>query len=818
MATEIKLRRGTKAQHDDGSGFTGAVGEITVDTTDDTLRVHDGSLKGGHVIAKLSDVQAEDTLAEMNDVNLTSPADGSLLKYDNASSKWIDSAKLTETSTGINVTGTVAASDGLTADYIDLTGGESTTTTGTIACKQIVLNDPTSTNDGNDGSDLARIYTEENVNDKSSLVIHSADDSIDEIILRTDNAVDVLVANASGINVTGDVAATTVTVGDSTGSNLELYEDGSQNAIIRQRGTGGLQISGVNGSLANDDYEQLVTWDADNVNLSWQGASGAGTKLSTSQTGVTVTGAITVSSTVDGRDIATDGTKLDTIESSADVTDTTNVVAALTAGTNVSIAGDGTISSTDTNTTYSVQDGELSQNSFTNDDHSKLNGIEASADVTDTANVVAALTAGTNIAIAGNGTISATDTNTTYSVQDGELSQNNFTDADHTKLNGIEASADVTDATNVVAALTAGTNIAIAGNGTISSTDTNTTFLGGTGLTLNGTTFNVDAAQTGITSVGTLSSLTTGATTVNGSLSVNSTTADTSYSPEIVLERNGGSSAGDDGDKLGVITFKGDNTSGTQAVYAQIGARIVNDGVDNADTKGEIRIACGYNNTSNLEDPVLRIDHKGLHINESAVDGSSNANFYNVAGGQGGLKFWASNASSGFATAVQASTPTANRTIKLPDVTGTVVVAGVAGGSLNGGGGLGTAKTAWTPAQFLSGANTDYYHYTASGTDVDLVVAVPFSGIDLGADKFGSKFIFRNISAEAGSKITIDLNGFTSSSSQGQTQYYSINKYDGSTPSLITSAASDLVISVGGVIEMIPISAAVWYITGVGFA
>ena len=34
-----------------------------------------------------------------------------------------------------------------------------------------------------------------------------------------------------------------------------------------------------------------------------------------------------------------------------------------------------------------------------------------------------------------------TDTNTTYSVQDGELSQNNFTNADHTKLNGIEASA-----------------------------------------------------------------------------------------------------------------------------------------------------------------------------------------------------------------------------------------------------------------------------------------------------------------------------------------------------------------------------------------
>jgi len=73
-----------------------------------------------------------------------------------------------------------------------------------------------------------------------------------------------------------------------------------------------------------------------------------------------------------------------------------------------------------------------------------------------------------------------------------------------TKVAGIEAGADVTDTANVVAALTAGTNITIASNGTIAATDTNTTYTGGTGLTLAGTTFNVDAAQTQITSVGAL--------------------------------------------------------------------------------------------------------------------------------------------------------------------------------------------------------------------------------------------------------------------------------------------------------------------------
>ena len=47
--------------------------------------------------------------------------------------------------------------------------------------------------------------------------------------------------------------------------------------------------------------------------------------------------------------------------------------------------------------------------------------------------------------IDGDGTCSwqvPPDTNTTYSVQDGQLSQNNFTDADHTKLDGITASAN----------------------------------------------------------------------------------------------------------------------------------------------------------------------------------------------------------------------------------------------------------------------------------------------------------------------------------------------------------------------------------------
>jgi len=49
MATQIQFRRGTTAEH---STFTGAVGEVTVDTDKDTAVVHDGSTAGGIPLAK----------------------------------------------------------------------------------------------------------------------------------------------------------------------------------------------------------------------------------------------------------------------------------------------------------------------------------------------------------------------------------------------------------------------------------------------------------------------------------------------------------------------------------------------------------------------------------------------------------------------------------------------------------------------------------------------------------------------------------------------------------------------------------------------
>ena len=69
--------------------------------------------------------------------------------------------------------------------------------------------------------------------------------------------------------------------------------------------------------------------------------------------------------------------------------------------------------------------------------------------------LIVALTGAGSTAITGtypSFTITSTDTNTTYPVGDGGLTEINFTLADNTKLDNIEALADVTDATNVTAA------------------------------------------------------------------------------------------------------------------------------------------------------------------------------------------------------------------------------------------------------------------------------------------------------------------------------------------------------------------------------
>lgn len=56
MARQIQIRRGTTLENDN---FTGAIGEITMDTDAKTLRVHDGETVGGVPLARASDIMGD---------------------------------------------------------------------------------------------------------------------------------------------------------------------------------------------------------------------------------------------------------------------------------------------------------------------------------------------------------------------------------------------------------------------------------------------------------------------------------------------------------------------------------------------------------------------------------------------------------------------------------------------------------------------------------------------------------------------------------------------------------------------------------------
>ena len=200
---------------------------------------------------------------------------------------------------------------------------------------------------------------------------------------------------------------------------------------------------------------------------------------------VVTTGNITVGGTVDGRDLQTDGTKLDAIEASATADQTGAQIKTL----------------------Y-----EAESNAFTDAQFSKLANIEAAADVTDATNVNAAgavmlvdtttaamdfvvdeddMSSNSATKLASQQSIKAyvdsqVDTKDHLNELAGNLddiangsthvkSTNDFTDASLAKLGGIEALADVTDATNVEAAgavMESGANgSAIIPNGTTAQRD-----------------------------------------------------------------------------------------------------------------------------------------------------------------------------------------------------------------------------------------------------------------------------------------------------------------------------------------------------------
>jgi len=149
----------------------------------------------------------------------------------------------------------------------------------------------------------------------------------------------------AGMTLDGDAVFGTndrLSLGIQSGTNaLQIYyfgdsfiENNAYADLLIRNNTNNydVRIQSDNGSDGLADYF-VADGSTGAAQLYWgdystnSGADG-GLKLTSSATGIDVTGNIIVSGTVDGRDVAADGTKLDTVETNADVTDAANVQAA----------------------------------------------------------------------------------------------------------------------------------------------------------------------------------------------------------------------------------------------------------------------------------------------------------------------------------------------------------------------------------------------------------------------------------------------------------------------------------------------------------
>ena len=103
-------------------------------------------------------------------------------------------------------------------------------------------------------------------------------------------------------------------------NDLRLYHD-SNDSYLEDQGDGSLIIKSDGLGIKLQSKWAGTLYDViDALGFQTSIKSYGTTRLDVTNTGISVTGAIAVTSTVDGRDVATDGTKLDTIATNADVT------------------------------------------------------------------------------------------------------------------------------------------------------------------------------------------------------------------------------------------------------------------------------------------------------------------------------------------------------------------------------------------------------------------------------------------------------------------------------------------------------------------
>ena len=240
MPTTLTFRRGTTTQN---NNFTGAAGEITVDTTTKTLRVHDNSTAGGEGVVGLTATQT------LTNKTLTSPT--------------INGGTFSGTFTGTispgQVTTNSIVSNGSNADISIQPSG-----TGDVLLSALRVNGTTL-----DSSDSTKITIAENVDVTGTLAVAGALSSATSLAL------------ASGATVTGiadeDNMSSNSATALATQQSIKAYVDSevvsiSATSIVQNNSNVTVADSGSGTITVTVDGSTIGTFNASGLQLGGSGA------------------------------------------------------------------------------------------------------------------------------------------------------------------------------------------------------------------------------------------------------------------------------------------------------------------------------------------------------------------------------------------------------------------------------------------------------------------------------------------------------------------------------------------------------------------
>ncbi len=332
MATQVQLRRGTSTQND---SFTGAQGELTFDTTNKRVRIHDGATTGGFELktenaggdtlfadnekaifgagsdlqiyhdgshSRISDQGTGNLIINAGEFRVNTANDGEAIIKGNTSGDvelyYSGALKLSTTASGISVSGTVT-SDGLSlGDFTDaLTIGDSNDLSLYHASGNATIKNDTG--DLTVRSDSFRVKNNANNEEMFSAYADGA------VTLFHNNATK-LATTSTGINVTGTAVTDGLTVAGNVsvdGGTIKLdgnYPVGTSNVALGDTAlddgslSGGYNTAVGAGSLsANTSGQQNASLGAFSLDANTTGSYNAGfgqSSLGSNTTGSNNTG------------------------------------------------------------------------------------------------------------------------------------------------------------------------------------------------------------------------------------------------------------------------------------------------------------------------------------------------------------------------------------------------------------------------------------------------------------------------------------------------------------------------------------------------